>query len=77
MNHVHISDCDGKVHGDLLPGRRVVKFALYPQALKELNIDGTISIELEYSPDPANIVSWVEEAYWTTDRLMQLMGLCH
>ena len=24
--HVHISDCDGKVHGDLPPGRGVVKF---------------------------------------------------
>ena len=25
--HVHLSDCDGKVHGDLPPGRGVVKFA--------------------------------------------------
>jgi D-psicose/D-tagatose/L-ribulose 3-epimerase len=25
--HVHISDCDGKVHGDLPPGRGVVQFA--------------------------------------------------
>ena len=24
--HVHISDCDGKVHGDLPPGRGIVKF---------------------------------------------------
>src|SRR5215831_9042372 len=24
--HVHLSDCDGKVHGDLPPGRGVVKF---------------------------------------------------
>ena len=29
--HVHISDCDGKVHGDLPPGRGVVKFRTVPQ----------------------------------------------
>jgi hypothetical protein len=27
--HVHISDCDGKVHGDLPPGRGVIKFEPY------------------------------------------------
>jgi sugar phosphate isomerase/epimerase len=75
VSHVHISDCDGKVHGDLPPGRGVVKFAPYLQAIKELSFDGVISIELEYSPDSANIVSWVEEAYRETDRLMQMMGL--
>ncbi len=73
--HVHISDCDGKVHGDLPPGRGVVKFAPYLQAIKELNFDGVVSIELEYSPDPAKIVQWVEEAYKATDRLMQQVGL--
>jgi len=73
--HVHISDCDGKVHGDLPPGRGVVKFAPYLQAIKELDIDGAVSIELEYSPDPAKIVEWVEEAYTETDRLMNQVGL--
>jgi sugar phosphate isomerase/epimerase len=73
--HVHISDCDGKVHGDLPPGRGVVKFEPYLQAIKELAIDGTVSIELEYSPDPKRIVEWVEEAYTQTDRLMQIVGL--
>ena len=73
--HVHISDCDGKVHGDLPPGRGVVKFSPYLQAIKELNIDGVISIELEYSPDPSRIVEWVEEAYRETARLMHLTGL--
>lgn len=73
--HVHISDCDGKVHGDLPPGRGVVKFAPYLQAIKELNIDGTVAIELEYSPDPDRIVEWVEEAYRETARLMHLAGL--
>jgi sugar phosphate isomerase/epimerase len=73
--HVHISDCDGKVHGDLPPGRGVVKFAPYLQAIKELAIDGVVSIELEYSPDPSKIVEWVEEAYRQTDRLMRQVGL--
>jgi sugar phosphate isomerase/epimerase len=73
--HVHIGDCDGKVHGDLPPGRGVVKFSPYLQAIKELEIDGAVSIELEYSPDPARIVEWVEEAYRETCRLMRLTGL--
>lgn len=73
--HVHISDCDGKVHGDLPPGRGVVNFAPYLQAIKELSIDGVVSLELEYSPDPARIVDWVEEAYSKTDQLMRLAAL--
>jgi sugar phosphate isomerase/epimerase len=73
--HVHLSDCDGKVHGDLPPGRGVVKFGPYLQAIKELAIDGVVSIELEYSPDPARIVEWVEEAYRETAKLMDLAGL--
>ena len=73
--HVHISDCDGKVHGDLPPGRGVVKFAPYLQAIKELEFEGSVSLELEYSPDPDKIVEWVEEAYLATDSLMQQVGL--
>jgi len=73
--HVHLSDCDGKVHGDLPPGRGVVKFAPYLQAIKELKIDGVVSIELEYSPNPDQIVEWVEEAYRETARLMAMAGL--
>ena len=68
--HVHLSDCDGKVHGDLPPGRGVVKFGPYLQAIKELKIDGAISIELEYAPDPKKILPWVTEAYEATARLM-------
>ncbi len=73
--HVHISDCDGKVHGDLPPGKGIVKFSPYLQAIKALQIDGVVSIELEYSPDPARIVEWVEEAYAETNRLMRLNDL--
>ncbi|MFN7142076.1 MAG: sugar phosphate isomerase/epimerase family protein, partial [Limisphaerales bacterium] len=73
--HVHLSDCDGKVHGDLPPGRGVIKFEPYLQAIKELEIDGVVSIELEYSPDPKKIVQWVEEAYRETAKRMDLVGL--
>jgi D-psicose/D-tagatose/L-ribulose 3-epimerase len=73
--HVHISDCDGKVHGDLPPGRGVVDFAPYLNEIRDLGIDGTISIELEYSPEPDKIVEWVEEAYNATALLMNEAGL--
>jgi len=74
--HVHISDCDGKVHGDLPPGRGVVEFAPYLEKLRTLGIDDrTISIELEYSPEPNKIVEWVTEAYQTTAVLMRDAGL--
>lgn len=73
--HVHISDCDGKVHGDLPPGRGVVPFEPYLEEIKKLGIEGSISIELEYSPEPAKIVEWVEEAYRETDRRMRAIGL--
>jgi D-psicose/D-tagatose/L-ribulose 3-epimerase len=73
--HVHISDCDGKVHGDLPPGRGVVDFSPYLREIADLKIDGAISIELEYSPQPDQIEAWVEEAYRATDKLMQAAGL--
>lgn len=73
--HVHISDCDGKVHGDLPPGRGVVPFEPYLQEIAAMNIDGAISIELEFSPVPDQIEAWVAEAYTATDRLMQTAGL--
>jgi D-psicose/D-tagatose/L-ribulose 3-epimerase len=73
--HVHISDCDGKVHGDLPPGRGVVDFPPYLREIKALGIDGAVSIELEYSPDPERIADWVREAYEATDRLMREAGL--
>ena len=74
--HVHISDCDGKVHGDLPPGRGVVDFPPYLNAIKDLAIpDATISIELEYSPEPSRIVEWVREAYEKTAALMRAAGL--
>jgi sugar phosphate isomerase/epimerase len=73
--HVHLSDCDGKVHGDLPPGRGVVNFGPYLRAIKDLAIEGAISVELEYSPEPDKIVSWVREAYEATARLLREAGL--
>jgi sugar phosphate isomerase/epimerase len=73
--HVHFSDCDGKVHGDLPPGKGVVDFVPYLRALKVVGFDGTVSIELEYSPEPAKIVDWVTEAYRETNKLMQGLGI--
>ncbi|MEX2174634.1 MAG: sugar phosphate isomerase/epimerase [Pirellulaceae bacterium] len=73
--HVHISDCDGQKHGDLPPGRGVVPFEPYLAEIKALGIDGAISIELEYSPEPAKITEWVAEAYAATDKLLRQAGL--
>lgn len=76
VSHVHISDCDGKVHGDLPPGRGVVDFPPFLQALKALDIpDAAVSIELEYPPQPDQIVAWVREAYTSTSALMNQAGL--
>jgi sugar phosphate isomerase/epimerase len=72
--HVHISDCDGKVHGDLPPGRGVVDFLPYLREIRDLGI-GAMSIELEYSPEPDKIGDWVAEAYTATDRLMKEAGI--
>ncbi|SFJ18811.1 sugar phosphate isomerase/epimerase family protein [Planctomicrobium piriforme] len=69
--HVHISDCDGKQHGDLPPGRGVVDFPPYLKELRKLEIPGTVSIELEYSPEPDKIEEWVREAYEQTAKLMR------
>lgn len=73
--HVHISDCNGKVHGDLPPGRGVVRFLPYLEEIRKLGIGGAISVELEYSPDPARIKEWVAEAYHATDRLLGQAGI--
>ena len=73
--HVHFSDCDGRKHGDLPPGRGVVDFIPYLTQLKSNGYDGAISIELEYSPEPGKIVEWVSEAYRETNRLMERLGI--
>ena len=73
--HVHLSDCDGKKHGDLPPGRGCVDFRSYLQALKDAEFAGIVSLELEYSPEPDKIVDWVKEAYQATDSLMSELSI--
>ena len=50
--HVQISDCDGKKHGDLPPGRGVVRFEPYLREIKALGMEEAVSIELEFAPEP-------------------------
>ena len=71
IGHVHLSDCDGKVHGDLPPGRGITPIQDYLAAIQETGFDRTVSIELEYSPEPEKIVEWVTEAYEKTDQIMK------
>ncbi|MFN3652894.1 MAG: sugar phosphate isomerase/epimerase family protein [Armatimonadota bacterium] len=74
IGHVHLSDCDGQVHGDLPPGRGITPVQEYLAAVQRTGYDGVVSIELEYSPEPEKIVEWVTEAYSETDRIMQSLG---
>jgi D-psicose/D-tagatose/L-ribulose 3-epimerase len=73
--HAHLSDCNGTRHGDLPPGRGVVNFPPYLRALSEAGFNGTVSIELEYSPEPERIADWVGEAYAATNTMMSDLGL--
>jgi D-psicose/D-tagatose/L-ribulose 3-epimerase len=75
IGHIHLSDCDGKVHGDLPAGRGVTPIREYLQAIVDTGYDGTVSIELEYSPDPDKIVEWTQEAYDGTARIMDELGV--
>jgi len=71
IEHVHLSDCNGQTHGDLPPGRGVTPIESYLKAIRDTGYDGTVSIELEYSPQPERIEEWVAEAYRETDKIMQ------
>jgi sugar phosphate isomerase/epimerase len=73
--NVHFSDCDGKVHGDLPPGRGVVPLRSYLKALKEIDYRGPVSLELEWSPEPGRIREWVGEAYASTATMMDELGV--
>jgi len=75
IGHIHLSDCDGKVHGDLPAGHGVTPIKEYLQAIVDTGYDGTVSIELEYSPDPDKIVEWTQEAYDGTARIMDELGV--
>jgi D-psicose/D-tagatose/L-ribulose 3-epimerase len=75
IGHIHLSDCDGKVHGDLPAGMGVTPIKDYLGAIRDTGYDGTVSIELEYSPDPDKIVEWAQQAYDGTAAIMRELGV--
>jgi sugar phosphate isomerase/epimerase len=75
IGHIHLSDCDGKVHGDLPAGMGVTPIKEYLQAIVDTGYQGTVSIELEYSPDPDKIVEWAQRAYDGTAAIMRELGV--
>jgi len=75
IGHIHLSDCDGKVHGDLPAGLGVTPIKEYLAAIRDTGYDGTVSIELEYSPDPDKIVEWTQQAYDGTAAIMHELGV--
>ena len=75
IGHIHLSDCDGKVHGDLPAGRGVTPIKEYLAAIRDTGYDGTVSIELEYAPDPDKIVEWTQQAYDGTAQIMRELGV--
>jgi len=75
IGHIHLSDCNGETHGDLPAGRGVTPIKEYLQAIVDTGYEGTVSIELEYSPDPDKIVEWATEAYTNTAAIMREIGV--
>lgn len=73
--HVHISDCDGINHGDLPPGRGNTPFKEYLSAIRDTGFVGAASVELEFPEDPADTLSWVEEAHSYTLQLLNDAGV--
>ncbi len=67
---VHFSDCKGRVHGDLPPGRGSVPLRQYLRQLKDIGYDGPVSVELEWCREPGKIREWVTEAYDVTAKMM-------
>lgn len=72
--NIHFSDCDGKVHGDLPPGRGVVPLRRYLQAMRDIGVSCPVSIELQWPEDPHTIREWVKEAYTQTAIMMDELG---
>lgn len=73
--HCHFSDCNGEIHQDLPPGRGNTPLRLYLEALRDAEFDGVVSLELEYAPQPDQIVEWVTEGHDKTVELMKQVGV--
>jgi sugar phosphate isomerase/epimerase len=74
IGHVHVSDCDGKVHGDMPPGQGVTPIKEYLQAILDTGFTGTVSVELERVPEPDHMLELVEESYRETARILAELG---
>jgi len=74
IGHVHVSDCDGRRHGDMPPGRGVTPITGYLQAILDTGYSGTVSVELERVPESDRMVELVEEAYRETARILAELG---
>lgn len=72
---VHLSDNDGTVHNDWPTGMGTADLEGYLKALQDCGYDDIVSIELEFAPDPDNIIAWVTEAYDKTAELMERLKL--
>jgi len=75
IGHIHLSDCDGKVHGDMPAGMGVTPIKEYLQAIVATGYEGTVSIELEYAPEGTDIVAWAQRAYDGTAAIMTELGV--
>jgi sugar phosphate isomerase/epimerase len=75
IGHIHLSDCDGKVHGDMPAGMGATPIKEYLQAIIDTGYDGTVSIELEYAPEGTQIVPWAQKAYDGTAKIMAELGV--
>jgi sugar phosphate isomerase/epimerase len=75
IGHIHLSDCDGKVHGDMPAGMGVTPIKEYLQAIVDTGYEGTVSIELEYAPAGTDIVPWAQRAYDGTAAIMREVGV--
>jgi sugar phosphate isomerase/epimerase len=74
--HVHFSDAIDQ-HGDLPPGRGRAPLKQYLHQLDVAGFDGSVSIELEWPPNPSRegVIAWVTEAYQKTNQMMQELGV--
>ena len=75
IGHIHLSDCDGKVHGDMPAGMGVTPIREYLRAIVDTGYEGTVSIELEYAPEGTDIVAWAQRAYDGTAAVMREVGV--
>lgn len=75
IGHIHLSDCDGKVHGDMPAGMGATPIKEYLQAIVDTGYEGTVSIELEYAPEGTDIVAWAQRAYDGTAAIMSDIGV--